>query len=316
MLNIYLLTHNRPKQALEAIESILAQSDHQYELVVSDNSDTDQLGHLLRDYKEIAYIKRPHVLSGIEHGNLVLSEIAASNACEYFTLFHDDDVMLKNYVANFRLAQAIFPDAIAFGTNALINRNGVTAGLSFQSAKSYIGPISPNQLLRRYFSHHQLGIAPLPSYIYKRSALGQLHFDVQGGKYGDAQWLVNWAAKGAIYWIAAPMMVYCFHDKNDSNIESRHDRLRFLVFLKASRQILSPEILSDYRNFLYKKLLPSFESSQYFSRSKILSQFIRSHRCKRLMRLSFYQSLLTKSITRLALLTQNSRRYSKPNSRS
>lgn len=304
MLGIYLLAHNRPEQALQAIKSILAQSNSEFELVVSDNSDNDQLRHLLIDHKDLAYIKRPRVFSAIEHGNLVLSEITTNNKFDYFMLFHDDDLMLPNYVAEFKKAQALFPNAIAFGANALIERDGVQKGVSFQSAKSYIGPISPNQLLRRYFSHHQLGIAPLPSYIYQRSALGQLRFDAQGGKYGDVQWLTSWAVKGSMYWISAPMMVYRFHDTNDGNTESRHDRLRFLAFLKSSHQMLSPEILSDYRNFLYKKLLPSFAGSQYVWRHKVLSNFIRSHRRERLLRLSFYRTLINKIFTRLTLKFQ------------
>jgi glycosyltransferase involved in cell wall biosynthesis len=301
LLAIYLLTHNRPEQALEAIESILAQSDSRFELVVSDNSNTDQLHQLLGDRQGLIYIKRTQVLSGIDHGNTVLSEVAVNKKYDYFTLFHDDDLMLSNYVSDFWKAQTLFPKAIAFGANAVIERHGVHAGLSFRSAKSYIGTISPNQLLRRYFSHHQLGIAPLPSYIYKRSALDQLRFDIHGGKYCDVQWLSSWASKGQMMWISAPMMVYRFHENNDGNVESRQDRLRFLAFLKSFKQTLSPEILSDYRNFLYKKLISTFKDDKYARRLKTLSQFIRSHRYKRLLRLSLYQALLNKLLTRICM---------------
>ena len=165
MLEIYLFTHNRPVQAMEAIQSILAQTDRRFRLVVSDNSDTDALRDLLGDCPDLVYIKRAAVLSGIEHGNLGLSEISG----EYFTLFHDDDLMLPNYVASFWKAQALFPQAIAFGTNAQVELHKVFTGLSFKSACPYVGPISPDSLLRRYFSHHQLGIAPLPSYIYNQN---------------------------------------------------------------------------------------------------------------------------------------------------
>ena len=301
LLGIYLLTHNRPEQALEAIESILAQSDRRFELIVSDNSDTDQLKHLLGDRQDLLYIKRPQVLSGIDHGNTVLSEIVVNQKYDYFTLFHDDDLMFSNYVSQFWKTQAIFPGSIVFGANAVIERHGIPVGLSFQSAKRYIGPISPNHLLRRYFSHHQLGIAPLPSYIYKRTAVDQLRFDIRGGKYCDVQWLTGWAAKGQMIWITAPIMVYRFHKTNDGNVESRHDRLRFLVFLKSSKPILSPEILSDYRNFLYKKLLPTFTNDRHAWRLKVLSQFIEHHWHERLLRLSFYQALLNKFITRICM---------------
>jgi glycosyltransferase involved in cell wall biosynthesis len=300
-LLIYLLTHNRPKKALEAIDSILAQSNQQFDLIVSDNSDMLQLRDLLDDRYDLVYLKRAQVLTGIEHGNLVLSEIANKGACDYFTLFHDDDVMLASYVSEFWKAQARFPGAAIFGANAFVERHGVGADLSFKSARPYVGPISPEDLLRRYFSHHQLGIAPLPSYIYKTSVLNGLHFDRAGGKYSDVKWLSQWCAKGPMIWIAEPIMVYRLHDSNDGNYESRHDRLRFLAYLKNSRNMFSPEILSDYRNFLYKKLLPILKEGGNKTPHNLLSKFIAAHRYQRLFRLSFYQALINKMSTKLRL---------------
>lgn len=282
---------------MEAIQSILAQTEKNFRLIVSDNSSTDQLRLLIGSCIGFEYIKREHVLSAIDHGNQCLSEIKT----EYFTLFHDDDLMLPNFVRDFWSAQSLFPKAIAFGANAIIERHGVLDGLSFRAARPYVGPISANDLLRRYFSHHQLGIAPLPSYVYKKSALNGLHFDVSGGKYSDVQWLSQWCAKGSMMWIVQPMMVYRFHYSNDGNFESRHDRLRFLAYLKSSHDIFAPEILSDYRFFLYKKLLPTLKEIGSGKTYHLLSKFITAHRYKRLLRLSFYQALFNKTSTKLRL---------------
>lgn len=109
LLDIYLLTHNRPAQAIEAIKSVLSQADSRFRLVVSDNSDNDDLRRLIEDTKSLAYIKRPAALSGIDHGNLVLSEISNGASDSYFTLFHDDDLMLPNYVESFWRAWNSFP---------------------------------------------------------------------------------------------------------------------------------------------------------------------------------------------------------------
>jgi glycosyltransferase involved in cell wall biosynthesis len=297
LLTIYLLTYNRPKQALEAIESILAQTDKKFQLVVSDNSSSDELRNHIGGHIGFEYIKRGQALSAIDHGNQCISEIKT----EYFTLFHDDDLMLPNFVRDFWGAQSLFPEAVAFGTNAIVERYGIGAGLSFKSARSHVGPISPNELLRRYFSHHQLGIAPLPSYIYKTSALNGLHFDRAGGKYSDVKWLSQWCAKGPMLWIAEPMMVYRLHDSNDGNFESRHDRLRFLAYLKSSRDMFSSEILSDYRNFLYKKLVHVLKENSNDKTYQLLSKFISAHRYQRLLRLSFYQALINKMSTKLRL---------------
>ncbi|WP_162784560.1 glycosyltransferase family 2 protein [Polynucleobacter necessarius] len=301
MLLIYLLTHNRPVQAVEAIESILAQSDSRFELIVSDNSDTDELRQLIGDKTRLTYIKRPIGLSGIEHGNFCLSEIEKTDGCQYFTLFHDDDLMLSNYVGNFWRAQALYPTAVAFGANAQVEQHKKFTELSFKAARDYLGPFNPNNLLRRYFSHHQLGIAPLPSYFYRRSALHGLRFDKAGGKYGDVQWLSRWAIRGPVIWIAEPMMIYRMHESNDGNIESRHDRFRFLAYLKRSGEIFSPEILGDYRNFFYKKLLPSLKDRGQMKAYQLFSQYLAVHRFQRLSRASFYRALLNKSWTKIYL---------------
>ena len=301
MLRIVLLTHNRPQQALEAIESILEQTDRRFQLVVSDNSDSDQLRHLLGNQQEIIYTRRSQTLSAIDHGNVVLAEIANTDSCEYFTLFHDDDLMLPAYVENFWWTQSYFPDAVAFGTNAQFELFKKPAGLSFRAAGNYVGPISPDNLLRRYFSHHQLGIAPLPSYIYKKNALNDLRFNVTGGKYSDVQWLSQWASQGDLIWINEPMMVYRLHETNDGSYESRQDRLKFLAFLKHKTRTFSPEILSDYRNFLYKKILLSSKARGHNHGYQLFLRFLQTHRCRRIFRISFYRSLINKTWTKVYL---------------
>jgi hypothetical protein len=273
----------------------MSQTDRRFRLVVSDNSSTNELLDLISPCEDLLYIKRPKVLSSIDHGNVCLSEIRT----EYFTFFHDDDLMLPNYVADFWKAKSLFPAAVAFGANALVERHGKFTGLSFKSMRPYIGPITPDNLLRRYFSHNQSGIAPLPSYIYKKEALQSLRFDVSGGKYSDVQWLSSWAARGLMIWIANPMMIYRLHDSNDSRFESRYDRLRFLAYLKSSSNRFSPEILEDYRFFLYKKLLPSLKTNEHGKVHRLLFKFIFAHRYQRLCRLSFYQALINKALIKL-----------------
>jgi len=123
-LSIILLTHNRPYQAYEAIRSILAQSDHRFKLIVSDNSSSDELKNLLGadlinlPPLKFKYLKRDKVYSVVDHGNLCLDEVDTS----YFCLFHDDDLMLPNFVANFWSALRDYPALNSCGMNAFIEK--------------------------------------------------------------------------------------------------------------------------------------------------------------------------------------------------
>ena len=72
-LTIYLLTHNRSQQAIEAIRSILSQTDNRFQLIVSDNSDNNELASFLGDLTpSLDYIyrnKNGECLTAFEHFN-------------------------------------------------------------------------------------------------------------------------------------------------------------------------------------------------------------------------------------------------------
>ena len=289
VLSIYLLTHNRPHQAIEAIRSILAQSDQRFKLIVSDNSDNNELSSLLGSLKpSLEYIYRNDhgaCLPAFEHFNLCISEVKT----QYFALLHDDDLVLPNYVAEFWRAQRSFPNAIAFGCNAKISHLTGLEQLSFVSSRQYSEPITPLDLAWRYFGKHQLGIAPFPFYIYNKHAIGAIRFYEQTGKYADVAWLLDLANKGDMIWINSPMGVYKHHQGNDSNLESRHDRLRFLAYLKQNTLPEPSLMLTLYRQFLYKKLLSSNGVLLNSKRYQLLSRLNSAPLYQ--MRLSFFNLL-------------------------
>ncbi len=297
-LAITLLTHNRTQQAFEAILSILGQASQDFELIVSDNSEGDSLGDLIQSsiknnpaLSRVIYIKRPQILSALEHVNVCLGEVVS----DYFCFFHDDDLMLPNFVENFFKAQNLFPNALAFGANAIAEKNGVSGKHFFQSVGSYTVGITPKKLAEKYFSRHQLGVAPFPSYVYKKSAMGSLRFDSDWGKYGDVTWLLNVASCGEIVWINEPLMVYRLHEGNDSLTESRRDRLKFLAFIKKNINQFGVGLLSDYRFFIYKKNLPLLMGvSGGCRRVRIMKRYMSSYSVFRWLRLDHYFHLVNK----------------------
>lgn len=300
-LSIILLTHNRPHQAYEAIQSILTQSNQQFRLIVSDNSSDEELKKLIESHSinlplsKFKYLKRDRVYNVVDHGNLCLSEVDTN----YFCLFHDDDLMLPNFVANFWNALNDYPSLTSCGMNAFIEKRGEVNKLFFQHHSGYIGPISPRSLVERYFARHQLGIAPYPSYIYKKSAMSGMCFRANDGKYGDVIWLLEMANRGAMIWVNSPSMVYRLHDGNDSLNESRKDRLKFLAYLKKNISNFGVKILADYRFFLYKKNLPELILlKQYNLRAKLLTSYMQHYRMIRWLRLDQHLQLARKFLIR------------------
>ncbi len=270
-LTIFLISHNRPQDAIRAVKSILAQNDQRFNLIISDNSSNQELTELISaTYPHIQYRKRDSALTSLAHFNLCISEVES----DYFSLFHDDDLMLPNYVSTFWSAQNQFPNAIAYGGNAMVEQNDHVIGVSFKTAADYEVINCADDLAAKYFSRHQLGISPFPSYVYRRSDSCRLMFDLDAGKYSDVQSLLQLADCGSFVWIKEPMMVYRMHGSNDSNVESFGDRLKFLAFLKRKGQTLSPIILLNYRRFIYKKYLSSRSAPKAEKRKKCIRRFL------------------------------------------
>ena len=276
ILTIYLLTHNRPNRAVEAIRSILDQSDRRFKLIVSDNSDNNELASLLGSLKpSLEYIYRNDncpCLLAFEHFNLCISEVKT----QYFSLLHDDDLVLTNYVAEFWHAQKTFPNAIAFGCNAKVRPMNGIEHPSFINSRQHLESITPHYLAWQYFGRHKLGIAPFPFYIYNKLKIGGTRFSVQLGKYGDVAWLLDLANKGQIVWINSLMGIYQLHEGNDSKLESRRDRLRFLAYLKEHKLPEYSLLITLYRQFLYKKLISSNEALIGSKRFGLLRRFMNS----------------------------------------
>lgn len=304
-LSIILLTHNRPLQAFEAILSIAAQDNKNFKLIISDNSTNNTLKNIINQHflnsQEInfEYRKREKFHNPYEHFNLCLDEVDT----DYFSLFHDDDLMLPNYVENFWRALILNPEIVSCGMNAYVESSKGSEcsfkKLFFNDFRFYLGPISPKNLIEKYYGRHQLGIAPYPSYIYKKSATSGMCFKANDGKHGDVIWLLEMAARGAMIWINSPSMIYRIHDENDSLSESRKDRLKFLAYLKKNTNHFGAKILSDYRFFLYKKNLPVLRlSGKHNLKVNILTSYLQYYRMVRWLRFDQHLQLIRKFLIR------------------
>jgi glycosyltransferase involved in cell wall biosynthesis len=293
-LDVFLLCHNRPKLAKKTILSILQQKNQNFKLTISDNSTNNEMELMVsNEFPEINYIRRRPSTPALDHFNQCLSEISH----EYFCLFHDDDIMLPEYTESIQQAIQAFPETIAFGANALIELKGkLQEKPSFTFTAPFKFITKPQDLLKLYFGRYQSGIAPFPGYVYKRSALKELKFNNFGGKYSDVIWLLKITEQNHITWITKPLFIYRIHGDNDGLIESPKDRLKFLSFLKRNPSLSNPQLIADYRFFLYKKILSSKSRINNTKQLKILNHQIAKFRIYRFLRISDYLNLLKKII--------------------
>lgn len=297
MLTIYILCHNRPNDARNAIQSVIEQSDHDFTLVVSDNSSTDDVEQMVRgEYPEVNYIRRLPMLPSALHFKAIIDEAED----EYFCLFHDDDLMHRDFVSEMKRAISRFPEASAIACNAVVDNHGTASDWpSFRSYRQYETISSPAKLAMRYFSRGQSGIAPFPGYVYKRSKVSSSALDIEGGKYSDVTLLLNIAKSGLIVWISKTLMTYRIHGSNDGGTESVRDRLRFQRYLRRHARIFGHGIIQDYRcSFIYKPIMRS-ERYRNGKRGQLANKFLRTYNLLRYTRLDTYQSYLKRLMIKI-----------------
>lgn len=294
-LTIYILCHNRPDFARQAIRSAINQSVHSFQLIVSDNSSNDEVGHMVKqEFPAIRYIRRVPVLKPLDHFNRCIEEAGT----DYFCLFHDDDVLEADFVEQLSRCISLFPGAIAYGCNARFEKAGrLEEGTSFRALRKYVTIDTPRKLAQRYFARGQTGIAPFPGYVYDRNLVDGSRFTGEGGKYADVTWLLRLAMKAPVVWVNAPLMIYRMHDSNDSNVESLRDRLRFLGFLKQNGQIFGSALLSDYRFFIYKKILGR-SAGLHPGRRLTANTFMRNQRILRYLKPGYYRSMALRTLVK------------------
>lgn len=214
-LTIILLSHDRPLLAKQAIQSILAQTEKNFRLVVSDNSTSHELSLIMKEeFSTVEYISWFPGVSASEHfenaRKLVLSP--------YFVLFHDDDLLERDYVENILRQFQIFPKAAAIGTNGyFINQSGSLAKSSFiYESNNEIDYITGRaKLLTRYLTAGAGGVAPFSSYAYNTELVRDfpLNFD-RGQNYFDTIYLSDIASVSLIVWINKPLVkVRIDHDR-------------------------------------------------------------------------------------------------------
>ena len=143
-LSIILPVYNGSRFLEPQLESILAQSDGDFELLAIDDGSSDDSRAILDRYA----LRDPRVrhlpASGNRGQNRRLIELLTAAKGEYVAIADQDDVW--DQARNARLLEAIGDRAIACGRSQLIDANGTDLGASILAAKgvdgAQIGPLS------------------------------------------------------------------------------------------------------------------------------------------------------------------------------
>lgn len=226
---VYILTRNRTSLLRHSLNSVLAQNVP-VNVVVSDNSQgTDTQEMLREEFPFVARVWRNPPLSAHEHFKAVLSEADT----EFLVMFHDDDVMLPNFVRTMQSRLMSDSLAVAAACNAgKLKMEKLAQGSVMGNFKQLHRLLLPQDMLEYYFRKGEIGPAPFPGYMYRTVATRGLSLDRQhGGKYSDVSFLLKLLERGPIVWLPDVLMHYRYHDANDSGTPAMNDAASLVRFV-------------------------------------------------------------------------------------
>lgn len=241
-ITIYVLAFNRPEFISEAIDSVLAQTYKNYNLIISDNSTDSRVEYLVKKkYPNIGYIKQPNNLNSIEHQNILLKEVKA----EYVVFFHDDDVMLPSFIEVLVNLLSKNHGLAAVAPNAEILISGNNEKKYFHRIKNKTIISNGLQMAKKYFEFYGEGYPPFPGYMYRSCMLKNKSFEMdKAGRHSDFTFIESLLDEGAICWLPDVLMKYRLHSQSSSVTEDLRARKKLINHLANKYK------LEKYNNLL------------------------------------------------------------------
>jgi glycosyltransferase involved in cell wall biosynthesis len=238
------MSHNRSALAVNAIESILNQSEKDFRFVVSDNSSNKDLEEVMQSrFPEVEYKSWFPGMPLSEH----FKEVIALVDTPYFVMFHDDDSMEPNYIKRILEAFKKEPHAAAIAANAWkMDKEGnkIADETFFVSSNQTETIVSESDLLCRYLAGDFGGTSAFPSYAYNTELIKGLFPDyVKWKNYCDTLFLVEVVGRGPIIWISDPLVRVRVHDSNVSTDSGVRD---YKLFVKQVQKRFSSTIKQRY----------------------------------------------------------------------
>lgn len=225
-VSVIVPTYNRQNTLKQTIDSILAQSFQEFEIIVIDDGSTDNTKDLIATYTD----KRIHYFYQENQGlpsswNLGIKKSGA----EYLAFLDSDDIWLKDKLQT----------QISFIENSPLHQMGCTTAYFLHTINNKYKTIIPrtqNTTLRSILWKNILHIGT--TLLCKRTVFDDIgEFDTNLRRGQDTDWLIRYRKKFQIGVIQHPLAVFNQHLSRSAEImEQSH-----LFFLEKHKNILQEQ---------------------------------------------------------------------------
>lgn len=202
MISIVVPLYNKERFILNTIESILAQTNSDWECVVVDDGSTDRSAEIVQSVKDhrIHYIKKKNggVSSARNYG------VEYSNG-EYVLYLDADDIILPDCIEHFNNVMSLFENYDIYTANFYIERDGHKR---LFVEKTNEGEVQDGMEL---LFKHKMYMRP-GAYVIKRDKAKEIPFDETLSRYEDMEIQLRYIKSCKIYVFRNALMVYQYDD--------------------------------------------------------------------------------------------------------
>ena len=246
-VQLFILSRDRLDYCRQTVESAVRQTYKNIEIIVSDNSEKDDVEEMLTsEFPEVTVIRRKPTLPALEHFNTLIAEATAP----LLVLFHDDDTLHSDYVSSMVEIAIRNSDVAAVGCNAYVTKGVNTTQQHFMGLfQGNLKINNPIDFLEPYLSLSLVCPAPFPGYMYRTHAIKNFALEKKkGGKHSDVSFLLSIISTASILWIDKCLFDYRYHGGGDSSKESIPERLSWLRYICVTYNI-SPKssLIMEYK---------------------------------------------------------------------
>ena len=208
-IEIFVLTYNRADFLSETLESVLAQTEKGFRLVVLDNGSNDHTLEVMNKYKQcdVEYIKRESN-EGVEANFRTAKEMASRS---WTIIFHDDDLLHPEYISDVLKAVNEDEDLVIVGSNMLCERHPKSNWKTLKGGVRKFNKVSDFAAFLFNGHGYHFGSTVYRTDLFKKVPV---RWDLYG-KIADRPFLYDIAAYGSVKVFTEPYVKYRLHPGQD-----------------------------------------------------------------------------------------------------
>lgn len=216
-VSVCIPTYNRAKFLQESIESVLAQTYRDFELIICNNASTDNTIDIVKSFKDprIKFFINDKNIEGVNNVNKCI-ELAKG---DYITIFHDDDVMILNnlehkvkFLDENPNVGLVYSDVYMIDANGKAIDGPFTINMNSKQETVLGGLVCFKKLIFEW------NFICCPSVLLRKRCYDKLgKYDVRLPGASDYEMWARISLYHDVGYISKPLIKYRWHEGNDSH---------------------------------------------------------------------------------------------------